>query len=155
MTVTVEALRAPVAPADRADLLAVEAATETRPLGWVALGAEAERPDGCLIGLRLDDGRLHGLASARLLAGVAHVLRLAVLPALRRRGHGRALLDALVAWADAEGADEVTLEVRAGNVAARALYVGAGLAEVGRRRGYYPDGEDAVLMTRTRPGVAR
>lgn len=42
----------------------------------------------------------------------------------------------------------MTLEVRTGNAAARALYAGAGFAEVGRRRRYYTDGEDAVLMTR-------
>lgn len=148
MSPTVARLRAPVADADRDALLALEAATERRPLGWPALGAEAELADGCLLGLRGADGALVGFASGRLLAGTAHVLRLTVAPTLRRRGHGRALLDALVAWAADAGAYAVTLEVRAGNVAARALYAGAGLAEVGRRPRYYADGEDAVLMTR-------
>ena len=143
----VERLRAPVAPADRDAVLALEAATEPRPLGWEALGAEAARGDGCLLVLRGEDGAVLGFASGRLLAGTAHVLRLTVVPALRRRGHGRALLGGLVDWAAGEGAAAVTLEVRAGNAAARALYAGAGLAEVGRRARYYPDGEDAVLMT--------
>ena len=155
MTATVVLLDAPVAAADREDLLTIESATETRPLGWAALGAEADRSDGCLLGLRLDDGRLHGFASARLLVGTAHVLRLAVLSPLRRRGHGRSLLAALIPWADAAGADEVTLEVRAGNAAARTLYAGTGFTEVGRRRGYYPDGEDAVVMTRPRTTAVR
>jgi ribosomal-protein-alanine N-acetyltransferase len=144
----VERLRAPVAVADRDALVALEVATETRPLGWEALGAEAARADGCLLVLRGEGGAVLGFASGRMLADEAHVLRLTVAPALRRRGHGRALLDALVAWATGQGAGAVTLEVRAGNAAARALYVGAGLVEVGRRPRYYPDGEDAVLMTR-------
>ena len=144
----VERLRAPVAAADRDALVALEAATESRPLGWESLGAEAARADGCLLALRGEDGTILGFASGRLLAGEAHVLRLTVASARRRRGHGRTLLSALVAWAAGEGADAVTLEVAAGNAAARALYAGAGLAEVGRRPRYYPDGEDAVLMTR-------
>ena len=41
------------------------------------------------------------------------------------------------------------MEVRDGNAAARALYRSAGFAEVGRRRRYYPDGEDAILLLRS------
>ena len=41
-----------------------------------------------------------------------------------------------------------TLEVRADNGGALALYARLGFDEVGRRRRYYPDGGDAVLMTR-------
>lgn len=148
MSATVVRLHAPVADADRDAVLALEAVTEPRPLGWTALGAEAAGPDGCLVVLREGDAVVRGFASGRLLAGTVHVLRLAVDPASRRRGHGRALLAALLAWAVEVAADEVTLEVRAGNVAARALYGAAGFAEVGRRPRYYPDGEDAVLMTR-------
>jgi ribosomal-protein-alanine N-acetyltransferase len=40
------------------------------------------------------------------------------------------------------------LEVRADNCGALALYSGHGFREVGRRRRYYPDGSDAVLMER-------
>ena len=41
------------------------------------------------------------------------------------------------------------LEVRASNAAAIALYEQLGFQHVGRRRGYYPDGEDACLMNLT------
>ncbi|WP_431272740.1 hypothetical protein [Dankookia sp. P2] len=40
------------------------------------------------------------------------------------------------------------LEVAAGNAAARGLYQGLGFAEVSRRRRYYPDGSDALVMRR-------
>ena len=149
MNERIEDLRAPVDDVDREAVLALEAATETRPLGWAALGAEAERADGLLAVLRDGTGVIGGFVSARLLAGTAHVLRIAVAPALRRRGHGAALLDRLIAWAGACGATEVTLEVRADAVPARALYVAAGFREVGVRARYYVGGVDAVLMTRT------
>jgi ribosomal-protein-alanine N-acetyltransferase len=38
------------------------------------------------------------------------------------------------------------LEVAADNKAANALYAGAGFVQVGERRGYYPDGGDALVL---------
>ncbi len=79
-----------------------------------------------------------------------HLLNLTVAPDAQRRGHGRALLLALAAWARRRGDAMLWLEVRQSNAAARALYQATGFAEVGLRRGYYPDRglqrEDAVVM---------
>jgi ribosomal-protein-alanine N-acetyltransferase len=47
----------------------------------------------------------------------------------------------------AEGWENGVLEVRVGNVPARALYSGLGFAEAGMRKSYYSDGEDALIMT--------
>jgi ribosomal-protein-alanine N-acetyltransferase len=44
------------------------------------------------------------------------------------------------------GAESAVLEVRAGNKAAISLYHKLGFAEVGKRKAYYSDGEDALLM---------
>jgi ribosomal-protein-alanine N-acetyltransferase len=41
------------------------------------------------------------------------------------------------------------LEVRASNTAAQRLYAGAGFERRGKRRGYYADGEDAIVMGRS------
>jgi ribosomal-protein-alanine N-acetyltransferase len=79
-------------------------------------------------------------------AGEAEVLTLAVRPLARRRGIGRALFDAVCARARDAGAEALFLEVAEGNGAARALYAAAGAAEVGRRRRYYPDGGDALVL---------
>ena len=89
-----------------------------------------------------------------------HLLNLGVAPGCQRRGHARALLDALVGECRAAGLGWLWLEVRAGNRRARDLYGRYGFAEVGLRRGYYPARpdpqappgappwrEDAVVMT--------
>ena len=53
----------------------------------------------------------------------------------------------MIAKAEDNGCELVTLEVRGGNEAAMALYTKLGFREVGRRKGYYAKGgEDAVLM---------
>jgi [ribosomal protein S18]-alanine N-acetyltransferase len=88
-----------------------------------------------------------GFLLARRVCDELHVLAVAVAPARRRRGLGRALLDEALRRAAREGLREVQLEVRAGNAAARVLYAGLGFAEVGRRPRYYRDGEDALLLS--------
>jgi ribosomal-protein-alanine N-acetyltransferase len=48
--------------------------------------------------------------------------------------------------AAARGAQEIFLEVAESNAAARALYAKARAQEVGRRRRYYADGADALVL---------
>ena len=84
-------------------------------------------------------------------AGVAEIERIGVLPARRGCGWGAQLVnEALAAFAN-RSAREVWLEVRETNVAARALYARCGFEENGRRRNYYDEGEDAILMKRELP----
>lgn len=89
-----------------------------------------------------------GFVLLRVAADEAEILTLAVLPGLRRQGRGRALLRAAGARAAALGAGALFLEVAPGNAAARALYAAEGFRPVGRRRGYYPGGGDAVVLRR-------
>ena len=78
-----------------------------------------------------------------------HVLEIAVHPGEQGKGHGKALLLQLLLEARRMGsATMALLEVRASNEKALALYQGTGFNVVGRRKGYYKDGEDAILMTK-------
>ncbi|GAA2078972.1 ribosomal protein S18-alanine N-acetyltransferase [Pseudolysinimonas kribbensis] len=78
------------------------------------------------------------------------VQTLTVAEPARGRGIGRALLNALLAEAGRRGADEVFLEVRAGNGIAQGLYASLGFERIAVRPHYYqPDGEDAWVMRRT------
>lgn len=88
------------------------------------------------------------MVMARVAAGEAEILTLAVLPEHRRQGLARTLLEAATAEAAAHGATVLFLEVATRNDAARTLYASLGFVEVGRRRGYYADGDDALVMRR-------
>ena len=69
-------------------------------------------------------------------------------PQHRRRGVARALLAELESRSRRLGLAFLTLEARASNAAAIALYEGAGYERVGTRPGYYQHpAEDAVIMT--------
>ena len=88
-------------------------------------------------GLALATGEpLCGFIIGRSVAGEAELLTLAVAPATRGAGFGRALVEGLLA-AITE-VETVFLEVAADNAAALALYRSAGFEAAGMRRGYYP-----------------
>ena len=74
---------------------------------------------------------------------VADLERIGVRPDHQRAGLASALIDA--ALRDL-GSDRVMLEVRADNGPALALYARAGFAEIHRRRRYYRDGTDAIVL---------
>jgi [ribosomal protein S18]-alanine N-acetyltransferase len=99
-------------------------------------------------------GRPVAAAGLLLAPGAAHVLRLAVAPPWRGRGVASRLVADLIEVAARSGQPALTLEVRASNRAARSLYRRLGFVSHGRRPGYYPDGEDAVILWRTSPGGA-
>jgi ribosomal-protein-alanine N-acetyltransferase len=87
-----------------------------------------------------------GMLLGRVIAGEAEVLTLAVAPAARRQGIATALLRAARQKATDRGGSVMFLEVAAGNEPALALYRREGFVEVGRRRRYYTDGSDALVL---------
>lgn len=92
-----------------------------------------------------------GYAVMMVAAGEAHLLNLSIAAPLQRRGLGGELLRFMLQLARDCAAGTLYLEVRASNLAGRALYARHDFAEIGVRRGYYPahDGrEDAVTMER-------
>lgn len=88
------------------------------------------------------------MVMARIAADEAEILTLAVRPAQRRQGLARALLEEAARLCAAHGATALFLEVATRNQAARALYAAHGFEQVGRRRGYYADGDDALTLRR-------
>lgn len=91
---------------------------------------------------------LAGFVAGQIILGVCELEFIVVDASFRRSGVGRTLLTSLVSWARGQGASQVQLEVRAGNIAAISLYLRSGFQADGLRRGYYrhPD-EDAMLMS--------
>jgi [ribosomal protein S18]-alanine N-acetyltransferase len=97
--------------------------------------------------VRGSDGRLAGYVFCAFAGGEVHVHKIAVAPLLRRQGIARLLMNEVLAFSARISAEEIYLEVRPTNVAARNFYSGLGFREVGRRAAYYADGEDALVMS--------
>jgi len=77
----------------------------------------------------------------------AHLIAIGVRNGYRRLGIGEGLLITTIELAQVVNANVVTLEVRASNVTAQALYEKYGFQVAGRRPRYYSsDGEDAIIM---------
>ena len=75
------------------------------------------------------------------------LLNVAVHPDFRRPGSAEALVTALVEHLKKMGSRCLTLEVRASNEPAIALYGKLGFAEIGRRKNYYRNPrEDALIL---------
>ena len=107
-------------------------------------------PSACLMCHEDDSGALAGFVLGRRVdRDVVEVDLVAVAPGKRRTGIGRALLEELIAAERNGGVAEFRLELAASNAAALALYSAVGFVVVGRRARYYPDGEDALLLTWT------
>jgi len=98
-----------------------------------------------------EDGGVAGFIVVKLLRmgkeAQAEIENLAVSPAARRRGTGSALCRKALQELHREGARRVELEVRAGNLAALALYRSMGFETTGIRPDYYSKPkEDAQLL---------
>jgi len=95
--------------------------------------------------LALADGEAAGYIGLQIFSGEGYVTNVAVLPAFRRRGLGKAL----IRRAMENEMEFITLEVRESNVPAISLYASLGFETVGKRPRFYREPEeDAVLMTK-------
>lgn len=94
------------------------------------------------------DGAAVGYVGCQTVLDEGYITNVAVSPACRRQGIGRALIAELTERAKRAGLAFVTLEARASNAPAITLYEGAGFRRVGVRKNFYTaPAEDAVLMT--------
>ncbi len=81
---------------------------------------------------------------------IGHIMSVAVHPDYRKRGIGRELLSRTMEILWENEAAELRLEVRRSNRLAREMYGRYGFREERVLPGYYSDGEDGILMVRTR-----
>jgi [ribosomal protein S18]-alanine N-acetyltransferase len=148
------ALSAPVlsraTAADLPEVIALERVCYGDP--WPA-SAFASLPENARVFFTVarDVGRaLSGYVVAWYVMDEGELANLAVAPAAREQGIGRALLDSMLDDARARGIAQIYLEVRESNSAARQLYASRGFEEVGKRKGYYrTPKEDALILRRT------
>lgn len=141
-----------IRPARGADLLRIaeiEAAAFADPWPVDLLAIELAHPQAILLAASRERGPAAGYVALRHVAGEAEILRVAVDPAARRQGLARALVEAGLERLRREGVEVCHLEVRVDNRGAIALYEALGFAQTGRRWGYYRDGTDALLYTKS------
>ncbi len=96
--------------------------------------------------LAVREKTLIGYVTYTVIDGEVQIANVAVLPRYRRIGVARGMLDALTGLAAAEGLKKMTLEVRASNVAALALYASSGFVQVGSRRGFYRHPPETAIL---------
>ena len=148
-----ELIQLPLALAE--DMAALHAQAFEAPWDAASLIGLMEGPGVLALGVE-DEGALAGFILLRAVAGEAEVLTLAVAPALRRQGLGKALMGAALGLAEALGAQTAFLEVAADNPSAIALYEALGFAQAGRRTAYYRrnvgPAVDAIVLSRDLEG---
>ena len=92
----------------------------------------------------VEDGQVVGYVGSQTVMQEADMMNIAVADSHRRRGIARALVEELIRLLDAY---QLTLEVRASNVPAIALYESMGFQQVGLRKNYYKmPKEDALIL---------
>ena len=90
-----------------------------------------------------------GCICMNIAAEQSFISKVMVSPSHRRRGIAKALLQALIRYAEQAHMKELTLEVRESNQPAQALYSAFDFENLGKRRNFYHSPkEDAVIMTK-------
>ena len=113
---------------------------------WAAYAADPKMPLSA-------EAPLVGYAGGWVVDGDLQILKVGVDPVWRRHGIARVLLARVADDARNLGARTSSLEVRAANAGAQALYAALGYEVLGRRPRYYSDGEDALIMQGPLPTI--
>jgi ribosomal-protein-alanine N-acetyltransferase len=142
-TVTIE----PALHDDLSIIATLETAAFSDPWSLKSFQSVMDEPAAYIAVARAATERILGYVVAWFAADEGEIANLAVREPTRRQGIGASLLDAALDEGRRRGAQNVYLEVRESNGAARRLYASRGFAEVGRRRGYYKRPvEDAIVL---------
>ena len=96
----------------------------------------------------LEGDRVAGYVGSQSVMGESDMMNVAVHPDFRRQGIGRCLIEELILQLKNRDCYSLTLEVRASNAPAIALYEALGFAEAGRRRNYYRNPKEDALILR-------
>ena len=95
-----------------------------------------------------EDGRVAGYIGSQTVQDESDMMNVAVHPDYRLRGIAEALVNGLCDALKEQGSVSLTLEVRASNDPAKALYDKLGFEQVGRRPNYYRNPKEDALILR-------
>ncbi|UUM13211.1 ribosomal protein S18-alanine N-acetyltransferase [Clostridiaceae bacterium HFYG-1003] len=132
----------------------INALSFSSPWSREAIQAELHNEQAYYLTARAD-GQTVGYAGAWLVFDEVQITNIAVHPQMRGRGIAGRLLQALIEDMRERSMAVMFLEVRVSNQAAIRLYESAGFQYAGYRKGFYPDKEDAHVMSLKLPHSER
>ena len=113
-----------------------------------SVASELKNPLSCWL-VAEEDGVVAGYIGSQTVMDESDMMNVAVHPDHRRKGIAQALVNELVEALKKRESHCLTLEVRASNEPAKALYEKLGFVQVGLRRNYYRNPkEDALILRR-------
>lgn len=116
------------------------------PWSEASVGEELGNPLSLWL-VAVEDGQVIGYVGSQAVLDAADVMNVAVAPEHRRKGIARLLMLQLEEEMRQKEVASLTLEVRASNLPAQALYEELGYHQVGRRPNYYrKPKEDALIL---------
>ena len=140
-----------IVPMDRSHLTgvaAIERQCFSTPWSEAMLGEVLYQDTASFLVAEREDGFVVGYAGLQVVLDEGYIDNVAVLPAYRRQGIGRRLVEVYCRFGEMHLAF-LSLEVRASNEAALALYGEMGFLPEGSRKNYYDKPkEDALILTK-------
>lgn len=116
------------------------------PWSEKSVASELNNPLSCWL-VALEGETVAGYVGSQTVLDGTDMMNIAVRADFRRQGIATALVLALIRRLKEKGSRRLTLEVRASNESAQALYAQLGFAQVGRRKNYYfHPREDGLIL---------
>ena len=137
----------PMAAEHVAQVAELEKVCFNDPWSEKSIASELENPLSLWL-VAMDGETLAGYVGSQSVMGWADMMNIAVNPMYRRQGIASELVERLVAALQKKDVTCLTLEVRASNVSAQALYCELGFQQVGRRPNYYRNPKEDALILR-------
>ncbi len=125
----------------------LEAICFSAPWSENSITSELQNPLSVWL-VAMENERLAGYIGSQSVMGEADMMNVAVHPDFRRQGVATKLIGALVSALAENGVTSLSLEVRASNAPAIALYDALGFVPVGRRPNYYRNPKEDALICR-------
>ena len=131
---------------DLADILSIEKKVFKHPWSKEQLSWELNSQPTAENYVMIARGNMIGYLFSHVVDDDVQILNIAIDIPFQHKGYGEQLLSYLL---DQFNTDSIIhLEVRKSNFPAINLYLKFGFHETGSRKGYYADGEDAIIMQR-------
>ena len=131
---------------DLADILSIEKKVFKHPWSKEQLSWELNSQPAAENYVMIARGNMIGYLFSHVVDDDVQILNIAIDIPFQHRGYGKQLLSYFLDQFNEDSS--IYLEVRKSNFPAINLYLKFGFHEIGTRKGYYADGEDAIIMQR-------